>query len=74
MEDLLHFVMITPKGQARKYKASTWTSKMAKIIDPILPVLSILGYWAIILGSFGGPGTKKHNVDSLYRNPAYPVL
>ena len=32
-----------------------WTSKMAKIMDPILAILSILGYWAIILGSFGGP-------------------
>ena len=31
---------------------------MAKIMDPILPVLSILGYWAIILGSFGGPGSS----------------
>ena len=30
--------------------------KMAKIMDPILPIFSILGYWAIILGSFGGPG------------------
>ena len=29
---------------------------MAKIMDPILTILSILGYWAIILGSFGGPG------------------
>ena len=29
---------------------------MAKIMDPILPLLSILGYWAIVLGSFGGPG------------------
>ena len=25
-------------------------------MDPILPILSMLGYWAIILGSFGGPG------------------
>ena len=25
-------------------------------MDPVLPVLSILGYIAIILGSFGGPG------------------
>ena len=33
----------------------TWTSKMAKIMDPILPILSSLGYWAIIWGSFGGP-------------------
>ena len=30
---------------------------MAKIMDPVLPLLSFLGYWAIILGSFGGPGT-----------------
>ena len=27
---------------------------MAKIMDPILTILSVLGYWAIILGSFGG--------------------
>ena len=26
--------------------------KMAKIMEPILPILSILGDWAIILGSF----------------------
>ena len=25
-------------------------------MDPILPILSILGYWFIILGFFGGPG------------------
>ena len=25
-------------------------------MDPILPILSILGHWAILLGSFGGPG------------------
>ena len=31
---------------------------MAKIMDPILPILFVLGYWAIILGSFGGPGIK----------------
>ena len=30
---------------------STWTSTVAKIMDPILPILSILGYWAIVLGS-----------------------
>ena len=35
---------------------------MAKIMVPVLPILSILGYWAIILGSFGGPGryVTKH--------------
>ena len=37
------------------------SSKMAKIIDPILPILSILGYWAIILGSLGGPGSSFPN-------------
>ena len=35
---------------------------MAKMMDPILPVLSMLEYWAIILGSFGGPG-KSHLVS-----------
>ena len=34
----------------------TWTSEIAKIMDPILPILFILGYRAIILGSFGGRG------------------
>ena len=29
---------------------------MAKIMNPPLPILSILGYRTIILGSFGGPG------------------
>ena len=33
-----------------------WTSKMAKMMDPTLPIVSILRYWAITLGSFGGPG------------------
>ena len=37
---------------------STWTSKMPKIMDPILPVVSGLGCWAIILGTFGGPGRR----------------
>ena len=36
---------------------STWTFKMPKRIDPMLPILSVLGCWAIILGTFGGPGT-----------------
>ena len=30
---------------------------MAKIMDPVLPILSILGYRAISLGSFGAPGS-----------------
>ena len=37
--------------------------RRAKIVDPILPMLSILGYWAIILGSFGGPGRSHHLVE-----------
>ena len=32
---------------------------MAKIMDPILPIISILRYRAIILGFFGGPGERK---------------
>ena len=36
---------------------------MAKVMDLLLPILSNLGHWAIILGSFGGPG-KLH-----YHNP-----
>ena len=31
---------------------------MAKTIDSIRPILSILGYWAIVLGSVGGPGNS----------------
>ena len=28
---------------------------MPKIMDRILTIVSILGFWAIILGTFGGP-------------------
>ena len=35
----------------------TWTSEVAKIMDPVLPIPENLGYWSIILGSFGDPGT-----------------
>ena len=35
---------------------------MAKIMDPILPILSILGYWAILLGSLEVQvGLKDHD-------------
>ena len=38
---------------------------MAKIMDPILPILSILRYWTIILGFFGGPGRwRMQEADS----------
>ena len=32
---------------------------MPKTMDPILSIPSILGYWAIILGTFGGPGVTQ---------------
>ena len=54
----------------------TWTSKLAKIMDPVLPILSILGYRAIILGSFGGPGidTYTHtHTYSVHRPPPSPL-
>ena len=38
---------------------------MAKIMDPILPIVSILGYWAILLGSFGGLGSSNDALKSL---------
>ena len=54
---------------------------MAKIMDPILPILSILGYWAIIFGSFGGPGlvigpntTPTLNNDQRRLNEGSPRL
>ena len=43
---------------------------MAKIIDPILPILSIFGYRAIILGSFGGSGKPK----PLHKRGSYMLL
>ena len=44
---------------------------MAKTMDPILPVLLILGCWAIILGSFGGPGrVQRFRVWELGLGPA----
>ena len=29
-----------------------WTSKMAKTMDPMLAIVPILSYWAIILGLY----------------------
>ena len=39
-------------------------------MDPILPLFSILGYWAIILGSFGGPGGAPKHSHVLRRHRA----
>ena len=50
----------------------TWTSKMAKIMDPILPILSVLRCWAIILGSFGGPGTKRRTLNAMRKFTEMP--
>ena len=49
--------LVDPKHLCQGLMVSIrWTSKMAKVMDPILSILCLLGYWAIILGSFGGPG------------------
>ena len=49
-----------------------------RTMDPILPIVSILGYWAIILGSFGGPAIQdkvdgtKGNAATFMRGPKRP--
>ena len=61
----------------------TWTSKMAKIMDPTLPLLSVLGFWAIILGYFGGPGNSisvgvsfvlEADFEGLKQDPTYCMV
>ena len=54
---------------------------MAKTMDPILPRLSILGYWAILMGSFGSPGgsTPDHHFENyrgleLHEDSFHPKL
>ena len=42
--------LVDPMLLALSGHEETWTSKRPKMMDPILPVLSILGYWAITLG------------------------
>ena len=39
-------------------------TKRDRIMDPILPLLSILGYWAMILGPYGGPGIRKNETKN----------
>ena len=46
---------------------------MANIMDPILPIASIMGSWAIILGSFGGPGICMY-VDILGPSRGYYIM
>ena len=43
---------------------------MAKRMDPLLAILSILGYRAIILGSLGGLGTSPY--DSGHHGQRHP--
>ena len=38
---------------------------MAKTMDPVLLILSILGYRAIIWGSFGGPGRSEASLQGV---------
>ena len=45
---------------------------MPKIIDSILPILSILVYWDIVLGTYGGPGTHLELQGSTWA--LYPYL
>ena len=47
---------------------------MAKIMDSILPILSILEYWAIILGFFGGPGWFQIPYPSWLLGPESPNI
>ena len=57
--------------QILKYFGVSWTSNMAKIMDSILPVLSILAYWSIVLGSFAGPGWSPKAVIDLVFKPQF---
>ena len=44
-----------PISEIRQICLGTWTSKMPKRMDPLLPILFTLGDWAITLGTSGGP-------------------
>ena len=33
---------------------------MPKMMAPVLPILSIFGFWAVVLGTVGGPGKPIH--------------
>ena len=45
----------------------TWTSKIANKMDPILPIVSVLRYWSMILGSVGVPGMYIYIYMSIYK-------
>ena len=38
---------------------------MLKRIDPILPILLMAGFWAIVLSNFGGPGSSRVDIWAL---------
>ena len=48
---------------------------MPKVMDPVLPMLLILGYWAIMSGTFGGRNIDPKQVSSNgLHEPFHPVL
>ena len=57
---------------------STGTSKMAKTMEPMLPILFVLEYWAIILDSFGSPGRYRYGcfykLGILFWNPMIRII
>ena len=61
-------------GALYTFRNSRSPAKMAKIMDPVLPILSILEYRAIILGSFGGPGMYIKYITSNTINFRVPFL
>ena len=44
---------ILPKPMTQHPKNREYSPK---IVGPLLPILSLRGYWAIIFGTLGGPG------------------
>ena len=44
-------------------------SALAKIMDPTLPMVYVFGYWAIILGSFGGPSRGSLDARTIPQVP-----
>ena len=43
--------LLSSGGSKKACLTNTWTSKMPKIMDPALPVFSIWGYWAKLMGT-----------------------
>ena len=58
------------------YGPSAWTSEMLKIMDPILPFFSILGYWAIVLDTLEVHllGKREAACATVSTHILYPLL